>query len=138
MSTDPTADGWKQVDARGGFFDVIGPVWRRRDADQTVHYAFRAGPGHENGNGVVHGGMLMALADHTLGSLVYESAGRKLCSTLSLNSNFLAPARAGDWVEARARIVRRGRGVVFVDGDVLAGDKICLTAAGVWKIIGAD
>lgn len=140
MSTDhdPTLDGWRRLNGRGGYFDKIGPVWYRRDDDRLVHLAFRADASHDNGGGVVHGGMLLSLMDQVLGTLVFETVGRKPCATISLACDFVSPAKAGDWVEGTASLVRRGTGIVMVEGEIHAGGRLCVTASGVWKVLGVD
>jgi uncharacterized protein (TIGR00369 family) len=102
-----------------------------------VDLAFRVGEKHLNPNGIVHGGMLMTLADQALGIMVWRSIDQKPCATITLNCNFLAPAKLGDWLEARAEITRRGRSVVFVGGRIQCGDRVLLTAEGIWKVLGA-
>jgi acyl-coenzyme A thioesterase PaaI-like protein len=68
---------------------------------------------------------------------VWESAGRKPCTTVQLNTHFIAPARIGDFVESRAEVMRATRTVVFVRGMLVVGDRTIVSADGVWKILGA-
>lgn len=138
IEQDPTRDGWRRLNGRGGYFDKIGPVWYRRDAERAIHLAFRADPTHDNGNGIVHGGMLLSLTDQALGMLVFEATDRKPCATISLACDFLSAVKAGDWVEASASIVRKGAGIVMVEGELRVGDRLILTASGVWKVLGVD
>ena len=68
-----------------------GPPRRRRG----WRYGFLAEQRHLNIGGVVHGGMLMSFADDVLGMTVWEAAGRKPCTTVQLNTQFIAPVQAG-------------------------------------------
>jgi uncharacterized protein (TIGR00369 family) len=131
------AQGWKPLRENGGFESLIGPLWFRREGDGAA-FAFRAEARHANPNGVVHGGMLFSLADHALGSAVFFAGGKRPCATVSLNCDFVAAARPGDWIECRAEILRQGRSLVFVRGRVFAGERLLATADGVWKILGAE
>ncbi|MGE0714286.1 MAG: PaaI family thioesterase [Alphaproteobacteria bacterium] len=135
MSFDPSAHGWKQRNVRG-FSELVGPFWTRRD-EQGWAYGFLAGDRHVNPSGVVHGGMLMTLADQALSITVWEAAERRPCVTVQLDTHFLSPVRPGDFVEARARVVRRTRSMVFVDGALAVNGDTVLTAMGVWKILGS-
>lgn len=138
---DPRALGWKPLPAEG-YPALVGPFWTRRaedgpDGGKRYRYAFLAEKRHANIGGVVHGGMLMSFADDVLGMTVWEAAGRKPCTTVQLNTHFISPARIGELVEGRAEVLRATRTVVFVRGMLLAGDRLVVSADGVWKILGA-
>lgn len=134
MTKGAAPPGW-EVWPDQGFGLLIGPFWRRA-AGSALEYGFRVEERHLNPHGIMHGGMMLTFADQVLGATVWHAIGEKPCATITLNSNFLAPAKLGDWLEAKAEISRRGRSVVFVGGRVLCGDRILLTAEGVWKILG--
>jgi acyl-coenzyme A thioesterase PaaI-like protein len=48
-----------------GFIGLVGPIWRSPDV--VGHFRLLTAPKHQNRNGVVHGGMLMTLADRAMG-----------------------------------------------------------------------
>jgi acyl-coenzyme A thioesterase PaaI-like protein len=133
---DPAAAGWTTQE-RSGFSALVGPLWWRQEAD-GVACAFVAEGKHANARGVVHGGMLMTFADHALGRLVFEAVGRRPIATIQLDTHFLAPARPGDLVEARGRIVRRTRAVVFVEGTLTVKAHLVTRAHGIWKVLKAS
>ncbi|WP_135469139.1 PaaI family thioesterase [Crenalkalicoccus roseus] len=131
---DPRAAGWKPMRAEG-YPALIGPFWARREEGRWA-YGFLAEARHRNDGGVVHGGMLMSFADDVLGITVWEAAGRRPCTTVQLNTHFIAPARLGDFVEGRAEVLRVTRSVVFVRGVLTIGGRTAVAADGVWKILG--
>ncbi len=120
-----------------GYPALIGPFFARREGEGW-RYGFLAEPRHRNMGGVVHGGMLMSFADDVLGITVWAAAGRKPCTTVQLNTHFIAPARVGDFVEGRAEVLRATRSVVFVRGVLTVGERTIAHADGVWKILGAN
>jgi len=134
-----TAEGWKihRGSTEAGFTGLIGPLWARQEAGGWA-YAFAAEVRHTNRSGVLHGGMLMSFIDHALGLMVWEAVDRRNCTTVGLNHQFVAPARPGDWLEARGRVIRRTRSLVFVQGGITCGDREILVADGIWKIIGEN
>lgn len=134
-TTPEVPEGFKPMTMTGGFETLIGPYYGRKDADGEWRYAFRAEDRHTNPQGVIHGGMLMSILDATLGTSVYRAIGRKRCATVSFNCNFLSSGRIGDWLEAKAEIVRRGRSVVFMRGQITCGDRLLMTGDGVWKVM---
>jgi uncharacterized protein (TIGR00369 family) len=133
---DPLAAGWKPMRGMDGYPALIGPFLARR-AGESWQYGFRAEPRHLNKGGVVHGGMLMSFADDALGMTVWEAAGRRNCTTVQLNTQFVAPVRAGEFVESRAEVLRRTRTLIFVQGMLAVGDRTVIHADGIWKILGA-
>lgn len=128
--------GFRLMTRPGGFEDLIGPIYGRKDSDDQYRMAFRAGSRHTNPQGVIHGGMMMTVLDTALGFAVFRAIGGKRCATISLNCNFVASGRVDDWLEATATIVRRGRSVVFMRGELMCGDRLLMTGDGVWKVMG--
>jgi acyl-coenzyme A thioesterase PaaI-like protein len=42
----------------------------------------------------------------------------------------------GEFVEAKCRVVRRTRSLIFMSGEFVVGDRTVATANGVWKALG--
>ena len=138
MTLDPAAAGWKQRSGQGPFTVTVGPIWVKREKDGAdgSAYALLAEERHTNSRGVVHGGMLMTLADHVLGWMVWDAVDRVACATVSLNNQFIAAVKPGDFLEMRGRIVRQTRSLIFIHGTATVGDRTVLTAEGIWKVLG--
>ena len=82
---------------------------------------------------MVHGGALLTLIDHVMSTVAWEASGRTPCLTLQLDTQLLAPARAGQFVEARARVVRRTHSLLFMQGSVTLDDAPILVAQAILK-----
>lgn len=124
---------WKRR-ALQGIPDSLEALWTRRD-DDGWHYGLQLHEGHCNAQGFVHGGVLMTFADHALSLLVWEASGRANCSTVQLDSHFLAAVRAPAFVELDAEILRQGRSMIFARGNLRIGDSAVMTANGVWRVL---
>ena len=135
MTNSSVPEGFQPYNARSPFMEKMGSLYYKADGDDII-YGFLAEEGHTNSNGVVHGGMLFSFLDDILGHIVWRSLNKKRCATISLNCDFVASAKPGDWVETRAKISRKGLAVVFMRGELLVRGKRILTADGIWKIIG--
>ena len=129
--------GFQATDAQAGFDGLVGPIYEK-GAGEDYACGLRVGERHLNRRGVVHGGMLFSLADHALGNMVWERVGQKPCATVSLNVDYIAGVRPGDWLECRGRITRETRALVFIKGELVVGDDVVMTATGVWKKLGID
>ncbi|MFN5982798.1 MAG: PaaI family thioesterase [Fluviicola sp.] len=67
-----------------------------------------------------HGGSLAALMDATLGvcALTQVCEEMKVVSTVNMNMNFLLPANLGDHLIGRAKVVKAGKRIVFVEAQI--------------------
>ena len=90
---------------------------------------------HLNAHGIAHGGYSMTLADIFLGTSVFVASGKKPCSTISLNCNFVSPGLQDDLVECDAKVTRTTKSLVFIEGNLISKDKVILSASGIWKIL---
>lgn len=136
-ASDPAVDGWRALTGAampGG----LGVPWARKVGDQWL-YGLLTGPEHANPAGVVHGGVLMAFADHGLSFLAWEAAERTPCTTIQLNTHFLEAIKPGEFIELRGEVTRRTRGLVFVRGviGVRDGDSTRDVGAidGIWRVL---
>jgi len=122
----------------GGFNLYIGPLYRLPDAEdgQIKRFAFIAAEKHMNAAGTVHGGMLMSFVDVAMSRTSRLVTGAPRCSTVSLTTDFVGPGRLGDVIEARIRVTRQTRTMLFLSGEVVAGDRTLLIATGLWKVGG--
>lgn len=128
------ADGWK-LRSLSGFADRFGPLWTRKENDGWA-YGTLATQEHLNPAGFVHGGALCALFDHVVSAVAWEAVGRRACVTVQLNTQFLAAAREGQFLEARGRVTRATNSLVFVDGAIESAQIELLRGSSVQKIVG--
>ncbi len=88
-------------------------------AEGTITVAFTATGAFLNPAGVIQGGFLAAMLDDTLGpALVAGLRPGDFAPTTDLHVQFLRPARPGRLL-GRGRVVRRGRDVAFLAGELL-------------------
>jgi uncharacterized protein (TIGR00369 family) len=119
------------------FAKYVGPIWRLPDSENggLKRFAFLATEKHMNSAGSVHGGMLMTLADMAMSQTSRLSSGARSCATVSLNCDFVGPGRVGDFIEARVRVTRKSRTLVFLSAELVSADHVVLVATGLWKIV---
>lgn len=128
-------DGFVPRPVGGGFLHDVGPIYVRHDDGGRARYGFRVAPRHCNPMDICHGGMLATFADVVLGLEGLRQAGAKgFFTTISLNTDFIAPAPLGAWVEARAELLSRTRSMLFVQGLFTVGETPVLRASGVFRL----
>jgi uncharacterized protein (TIGR00369 family) len=117
-----------------------GPLYYRRAGPGEgagVVLGFRVEERHCNPMGVCHGGMVATLADMALAVNCHaqsEAAHNRFLPTISLQIDYMASARLGDWVEARAEVLRATKTMLFVQGIISAGDTAVARVSGIFKI----
>lgn len=84
---------------------------------------------HCNTGGMIHGGLLMTMADLALCAACRDGLVGERAITVSLNAEFLSAGQEGDFIAAKAELTRRGRSMAFARCLVTAGDKTLLTAS---------
>ena len=55
---------------------------------------------------------------------------------MHLDVHFVDAVQIGEFVEAKCRVVRRTRSLIFMSGEIMVGDRVVATANGVWKTLG--
>lgn len=132
----PPSPDWVLVPVAPGnaFQDLVLEIWARLDGDGPV-LGFRVQPHHCNPRKICHGGLMMTFFDFLLPTLSRfdEDADDAFTPTVSLTTNFMAPALLDDWLEGRAKTMRRTNGLVFIDGTVSSGGTIVAQASGIFK-----
>jgi acyl-coenzyme A thioesterase PaaI-like protein len=134
---DPAADGWRALPG-AALPSGLGVPWAKK-ADGQWLYGLQTGTDHANPNGAVHGGVLMAFADHGLSFIAWEAAERGICTTIQLNTQFLHAARPGEFLELRGEVTRRTRGLVFLQGLIGArhggAARDVVAVDGIWRVL---
>ncbi|PHY22302.1 PaaI family thioesterase [Caulobacter sp. BP25] len=129
--------GWRTWSGLDPFEDQSGPFYFREGEDGRVTTAFRAETKHMNGGGFMHGGCMMTFADFSLFAIAWKELADSRAVTVSLNGEFVGPARPGDLVTATGEVVRAGGSLLFVRGLVSTGTGPMLNFSGVIKKIKA-
>src|SRR5215468_9484307 len=100
--------GWRVLDARPE------EGWLKLGFDGKTDFC--------NPAGHIHGGILSAMLDETMGpAVLVMTEGKSYSATLNLTVNFLAAARPGPIV-GEAKVTQLGKTIAFVEGKLTAED----------------
>lgn len=130
------AAGWESVEV-GGFTGLVGPFWRREN-EASVELGLIVAEHHCNNHlGTLHGGVVMTFADIALGYGVAKALDEQRYNsvTVSLQTQFIAIARVGDFIACQPELIQRGKQMLFVRGLIKTGEKTVASAEGIWKIL---
>ncbi len=127
-------EGFHVHTRRSGLTAPWEPIYAKARPNAFV-LALRAGERHANSRGLVHGGLLTALADNAMGlSCAQASGGDVRLVTVSLAIDFLGPARLGQWIEVDTSYVKTGRRLCFAQAFVLADGAPCARANATFSV----
>ena len=100
----------------------VGPLGfvQRASAPGTATWEYDVKPEHFNPNGVLHGGVVMALLDtamgHAVGALVAPEGAFN--ASAQMNVHFLEPIRGGK-ITARAEVRKCGKRLAVVEAEAI-------------------
>ncbi len=107
FKTSPVTAPWEPLFSRRGERSVEIGLWLRQ--------------AHCNSRGFVHGGVIAALADNAMGlSCVACQPGVKGALTVSLNVDYVATAKLGQWLRIEPRVIKTGATLGFADALITA------------------
>ena len=92
-------------------------------------------PAHTNSRGLVHGGLISALADNAMGlscGLRLREGQRLLTTSLALD--FLGAAGLGQWLTVETEFVKPGSTLCIAQAFVKADGKICARANATFRV----
>ena len=125
-------DSFVVIEPNSPFTKAFGPLYECVDERGFVR-AFRVQPHHRNINGVAHGGVLASFADMLLARALQWELHR-YGVTVRLVTDYLSPAKSGEWVEGRSRITGGGNSIAFVRGEAYVGTRPVLAAAATFRL----
>jgi len=128
-------EGFRAAHVHGDFVAFNGPLYGRW-SDGKVTIGFLVEQRHTNPLGNCHGGMLATFADMLVPCTVMYMAQRerRFLPTISLQIDYLGPARLGAWVQGEAQVLRTTRNLLFGQGLAMADGAPCLRFSGVFKL----
>jgi uncharacterized protein (TIGR00369 family) len=92
-------------------------------------------PEHCNGRGLLHGGVIAALADNAMGlsaALRYDPAPGLV--TVNLSVDYLGMAKLGHWVDFTTNFVKTGATLAFTSCLINADGVPCAKAAATFRV----
>lgn len=83
---------------------------------------------HTNPLGIIHGGLLMSLADAAMGNAVRSLGIRGV--TVDMSTSFVSSAMIGQEIVAKGNVLKAGRNLIFVEAVVMSSDKLLVKSSG--------
>lgn len=130
----PIPPGYQPHFRKSPVTDPWEPLYVRCDGTM-LSLGLRITEAHCNARGLLHGGVISALADNAMGLSCVIRNDRASALTVSLSVDFLSAARAGQWLDVRATPARLGRTLAFADARIEADGVLIAKAAATFRIL---
>lgn len=113
------------------------PIYSRTTPDAVIIALYLANA-HTNSRGLVHGGLISALADNAMGLSCGLKADRTVTQglvTVNLAVDFLGSANIGQWLQVETTFVKPGGSLYFAQCFVTADGEPCARANATFKAL---
>jgi uncharacterized protein (TIGR00369 family) len=115
--------------------DPWEPLYSRQ-TDKAVIIGLRLARPHTNARGLIHGGLITALADNAMGySCALVTNWTTSFVTISLSIDFVGAAEIGQWLAIESDVIKTGSTICFAQSLVKADDAVIARASGTFRVV---
>jgi len=115
--------------------DPWEPLYSKK-TDNGVSVGLRLAKPHTNSRGLIHGGLIAALADAAMGYSCAQATGWTTSFvTISLAVDFVGSARIGQWLAVGGDVIKTGSTICFAQCLIKADDVTIARANGTFRVV---
>ena len=115
--------------------DPWEPLYSKR-TDKAVIIGLRLARPHTNGRGLIHGGLIAALADNAMGYSCLQVTGwASSLVTIGLAVDFIGTAEVGQWLAVETDVIKTRSTICFAQSLVKADDVVIARANGTFRVV---
>jgi len=110
------------IENETGAQSLLGYILDVGQGDRRARCSLTITDDHLNRHDSLHGGIVSAILDNAMGataSLTVDDTGKMPFMTISLNTQFIFPAKKGETITAIGRVVGGGRSIKFLEGELV-------------------
>jgi uncharacterized protein (TIGR00369 family) len=109
---------------------TLGIEFKAIDADfGTIEVEFQAKTEFANPAGNIQGGFLAAMLDDTMGPALAATLSKgEFAPTINLNVSFEKAARVGTTIQGKGRVLKRGKEICFLVGELYQDGQLVASA----------
>ena len=120
-------DGFEPLFRKSPLTEPWEPLYAKK-TDKAVIIGLRLAKPHTNARGLIHGGLIAALADNAMG---YSCA----LVTVGLAVDFVGTAQIGQWLAIETEVIKTGSTICFAQSLVKADDTVIARASGTFRVV---
>ena len=115
------------------------PLYAKR-TDRAVIIGLRLARPHTNSRGLIHGGLIAALADNAMGyscgqAMSGATGGQSSLVTISLAVDFIGSAQIGQWLAVESEVIRTGHTICFAQSLIKADGAVIARANATFRVV---
>jgi uncharacterized protein (TIGR00369 family) len=128
-------EGFEPHFRRSPLTDPWEPLYSKR-TDRAVVIGLRLARPHTNARGLIHGGLIAALADNAMGHSCAQATGWTTSFlTISLAVDFIGSAEIGQWLAVESDVIKTGSTICFAQSLIKADDVVIARANGTFRVV---
>jgi uncharacterized protein (TIGR00369 family) len=135
MTASDIPEGFERHFRHSPLTDPWEPLYSKR-TDKAVIIGLRLARPHTNGRGLIHGGLIAALADNAMGySCAHRMGGGSSLVTIGLAVDFVGTAQVGQWLAVETEVIKTGSTICFAQSLVKADDVVIARANATFCVV---
>ena len=117
------------------FTDPWEPLYSKK-TERSVTMGLRLAKAHTNSRGLIHGGLIAALADNAMGYSCAQVTGWNISLvTISLAVDYVGTADIGQWLAIECEVIKTGNTICFAQGLIKADGAVIARANGTFRVL---
>jgi uncharacterized protein (TIGR00369 family) len=135
MTSTNIPDGFEPHFRKSPLTDPWEPLYSKRTG-KAVIIGLRLAKPHTNGRGLIHGGLIAALADNAMGySCAHQMGWVRSLVTIGLAVDFIGTAQVGQWLAVETDVIKTGSTICFAQSFIKADDTVIARANGTFRVV---
>jgi acyl-coenzyme A thioesterase PaaI-like protein len=128
-------EGFERHFRQSPLTDPWEPLYSRR-TNRAVFIGLRLAVPHTNSRGLIHGGLIAALADNAMGySCAQVMGGVSSLMTIGLAVDFAGTAQVGQWLAIEPEVIRTGSTICFAQSLAKADGIVIARANATFRVV---
>jgi uncharacterized protein (TIGR00369 family) len=136
MTASDIPEGFERHFRQSPLTDPWQPLYSKR-TDKAVVIGLRLARPHSNSRGLIHGGLIAALADNAMGlscGVRLEGGGSRLV-TVRLAVDFIGTAQVGQWLTVETDVIKAGGTLCFAQSLIKADEVVIARANATFRVV---
>jgi uncharacterized protein (TIGR00369 family) len=128
-------EGFERHFRQSPLTDPWEPLYSKR-TDKAVIMGLRLARPHTNARGLIHGGLIAALADNAMGySCAHQMGWASSLVTIGLAVDFIGTAQVGQWLAVEPEVIKTGSTICFAQSLIKADEVVIARANGTFRVV---
>jgi uncharacterized protein (TIGR00369 family) len=135
MTTDSIPHGFEPHFRKSPFTDPWEPLFTKK-TDTAIIMGLRVARPHTNARGRIHGGLIAALADNTMGYTCAQALGwASSLVTVGLAVDYVGNGEIGQWLSVEGGVIKAGQTLCFASSLIRLDDIVIARANGTFRVV---